>query len=84
MVVSPAPRNRGQVIFGTHLLGDSLGNIARVIAVASEEALIWGNYLDFCNFPQIQNDVLPGLREQGENRLFPYWFPHNQDSKTSL
>ena len=28
-------------------------------------ALIWGNYLDFCNFPEIPRRVLPGLRDAG-------------------
>ena len=35
-----------------------------------EAALIWGNYLDFCNFPEIPREVLPGLREQGVGILF--------------
>ncbi len=29
-----------------------------------DAVLIWGNYLDFCNFPEIPNRVLPALREQ--------------------
>ena len=33
-------------------------------------ALIWGNYLDFCNFPEIPNTVLPALREKGVGVLF--------------
>jgi predicted aldo/keto reductase-like oxidoreductase len=35
-----------------------------------EAVLIWGNYLDCCNFPEIPNEVLPGLREQGVGILF--------------
>jgi predicted aldo/keto reductase-like oxidoreductase len=35
-----------------------------------EAVLIWGNYLDFCNFPEIPNEILPGLREQGVGILF--------------
>lgn len=30
-----------------------------------DAALVWGNYLDFCNFPEIPNEVLPALRAAG-------------------
>ena len=32
--------------------------------------LIWGNYLDFCSFPEIPNEILPELRERGIGILF--------------
>lgn len=32
--------------------------------------LIWGNYLDFCNFPEIPGAVLPALQEAGKGILF--------------
>ena len=35
-----------------------------------QAALLWGNYLDFCNFPEIPREVLPALREQGVGILF--------------
>jgi predicted aldo/keto reductase-like oxidoreductase len=35
-----------------------------------EAVLIWGNYLDFCNFPEIPNEILPGLREENVGVLF--------------
>ena len=30
-----------------------------------DAALVWGNYLDFCNFPEIPRTVLPALRKHG-------------------
>ena len=30
-----------------------------------DAVLIWVNYLDFCNYPEIPDTVLPALREQG-------------------
>jgi predicted aldo/keto reductase-like oxidoreductase len=35
-----------------------------------EVVLIWGNYLDFCNFPEIPATILPKLRERGIGVLF--------------
>ena len=35
-----------------------------------EAVLIWGNYLDFCNFPEIPQEILPGLRARGVGILF--------------
>lgn len=32
--------------------------------------LIWGNYLDFCNFPEIPQQILPTLRDRGIGILF--------------
>lgn len=32
--------------------------------------LIWGSYLEFCNFPVIPGEVLPDLRERGIGILF--------------
>jgi predicted aldo/keto reductase-like oxidoreductase len=32
--------------------------------------LIWGNYLDFCHYPEIPGEILPALREQGVGILF--------------
>lgn len=33
-------------------------------------ALIWGNYLDFCHYPEIPGEILPALRERGVGVLF--------------
>lgn len=35
-----------------------------------EAVLIWGNYLDFCNFPEIPRVVIPALRERGVGVIF--------------
>jgi aryl-alcohol dehydrogenase-like predicted oxidoreductase len=35
-----------------------------------EAVLIWGNYLDFCNYPEIPEEILPDLRERGMGILF--------------
>ena len=35
-----------------------------------EAVLIWGNYLDYCNFPEIPNEVLPFLKERDIGLLF--------------
>ena len=35
-----------------------------------ETVLIWGNYLDFCNYPEIPEQILPALRERGNGILF--------------
>ncbi|NLF38438.1 aldo/keto reductase [bacterium] len=35
-----------------------------------EAVLIWGNYLDFCNYPEIPAVVLPALREKDIGILF--------------
>ena len=33
--------------------------------VPFEAVLIWNNYLDYCNYPEIPNIILPALRERG-------------------
>ena len=35
-----------------------------------EAVLVWGNYLDFCNFPEIPNRVLPELRRRDIGVIF--------------
>jgi aryl-alcohol dehydrogenase-like predicted oxidoreductase len=35
-----------------------------------DAVLIWGNYLDFCNFPEIPRRVIPFLRERGIGIIF--------------
>ncbi|MFA6104738.1 MAG: aldo/keto reductase [Victivallaceae bacterium] len=35
-----------------------------------EAVLIWGNYLDFCNYPEIPDEILPDLRSRGTGILF--------------
>jgi aryl-alcohol dehydrogenase-like predicted oxidoreductase len=35
-----------------------------------EAVLIWGNYLDFCNYPEIPDQILPALRSNGTGILF--------------
>ena len=34
-----------------------------------EAVLIWGNYLDYCNYPEIPNIILPALRERNIGTL---------------
>jgi predicted aldo/keto reductase-like oxidoreductase len=34
-----------------------------------EAVLIWGNYLDYCNYPEIPDKILPVLRERGVGHL---------------
>jgi uncharacterized protein len=34
-----------------------------------EAVLIWGNYLDYCNYPEIPQVILPALRERGIGTL---------------
>ena len=34
-----------------------------------EAVLIWGNYLDYCNYPEIPNIILPALREHNIGML---------------
>ena len=34
-----------------------------------EAVLIWGNYLDYCNYPEIPNVILPTLRERNIGTL---------------
>lgn len=38
--------------------------------VPFETVLIWGNYLDFCNYPEIPEQILPALRKHGKGILF--------------
>lgn len=35
-----------------------------------EAVLIWGNYLDFCNYPEIPEEILPALRSRNNGILF--------------
>jgi aryl-alcohol dehydrogenase-like predicted oxidoreductase len=35
-----------------------------------ESVLIWGNYLDFCNYPEIPDEILPDLRRRDIGILF--------------
>ncbi len=35
-----------------------------------EAVLIWGNYLDFCNYPEIPDEILPDLRKRDIGILF--------------
>lgn len=35
-----------------------------------DAVLIWGNYLEFCNFPEIPQRVIPFLRERGIGVIF--------------
>lgn len=44
--------------------------VEAVRRLAVDVALIWGNYLDFCNFPEIPHRVLPALRSAGCGVLF--------------
>lgn len=34
-----------------------------------EAILIWGNYLDYCNYPEIPDVILPAMRERGIGHL---------------
>ncbi len=34
-----------------------------------EAVLIWGNYLDYCNYPEIPNEILPVLRQNDIGHL---------------
>lgn len=40
-----------------------------VKVIPYEAVLIWGNYLDYCNYPEIPNEILPILREKGIGNL---------------
>jgi len=44
--------------------------IAAAERLPIDTVLIWGNYLDFCNFPEIPDQVLPALREKDIGILF--------------
>ncbi len=35
-----------------------------------EAVLIWGNYLDYCNYPEIPGEILPALRSRDTGILF--------------
>lgn len=37
--------------------------------VPIEAVLIWGNYLDYCNYPEITGEILPAMRERGIGHL---------------
>lgn len=45
-----------------------LPQVAEIIPF--EAVLIWGNYLDFCNYPEIPGEILPALRSRDIGILF--------------
>ncbi|MDX9978626.1 MAG: aldo/keto reductase [Lentisphaeria bacterium] len=56
-----------QVAMSSHWPAMYLAALARLPLGA---ALIWGNYLDFCHYPEIPREILPALRERGVGILF--------------